>query len=210
MSNWVLPPPRTGRAPLTHPAPHGGYHAATNHSDLHAGSVIIVHPALCPDDASPSMPPPLGCLPSTSVTRLQRYYAAFRLPRAVCAPHLFGLYTHTRVDVVGNHAKQELWDLTGCLEDILCSAKGPWTPGLRQPLAMTRLPILPSSMHKPWAGSDSYKISGLNTIHGWKTNPVHSSSLPFCVRFNVPVTRHAATLDTEPGASGYSDGVHTR
>ena len=70
---------------------------------------------------------------------------------------------------------------------------------------MTRPPVLPSSMHKPWAGSDSYKISGLNTVHGWTASPVHSSSLPFCVRFNVALRgetpySHAATLDTGPVA----------
>jgi hypothetical protein len=62
-------------------------------------------------------------------------------------------------------------------------------------------------MNRPWAGSESYKISGLNTIHGWTASPVHSSSLPFCVRFNASVTSRAATLDTEPVASGYSGGL---
>ncbi len=40
--------------------------------------------------------------------------------------------------------------------------------------------------------------------------PVHSSSLPFCVRFNEPVTRPAATLDTRPRAKGYAGGIPTR
>jgi hypothetical protein len=102
------------------------------------------------------------------------------------------------------------WDLTGCLVDIMCNANGPWTPGLRQSLARTQLPVLPSSMHKPWAGSESYQISGLNTVYGWTASPVHSSSLPFCVRFNAAVTRHAATLDTGPVASSYPRGVSTR
>ena len=75
---------------------------------------------------------------------------------------------------------------------------------------VTRPPMLPSSMHKPWAGSKSYQISGLNTVHGWTASPVHSSSLPFCVRFNVPVTSHAATLDTGPVASGYPGGIRSR
>ena len=107
------------------------------------------------------------------------------------------------------------WDLTGCPVDIVCNANGPWTPGLLLPLAMTRPPVLPSSMHKPWAGSDSYKISGLNTVHGWTASPVLSSSLPFCVRFNVALRggtpySHAATLDTGPVASGYPGGSRTR
>ncbi len=107
------------------------------------------------------------------------------------------------------------WDLTGCPVDMMCNANGPSTPGLLQPLAMTRPPVLPSSMDKPWAGSESYQISGLNTVYGWTANPVHSSSLPFCVRFNVALRggtpySHAATLDTGPVASGYPGEVCTR
>ena len=83
----------------------------------------------------------------------------------------------------------------------------------RSPL--TRPSVLPSSMNKPWAGSDRYKLSGLNTVHGWTASPVHSSSLPFCVRFNVSLRggtpySHAATLDTGPVASGYPGGIRTR
>jgi hypothetical protein len=121
-----------------------------------------------------------------------------------CLPRLFDLSgILVRVD-------KSRWDLTGCLVDMMCNANGPSTPGLRQSLARTRLPVLPSSMHKPWAGSESYKISGLNTVHGWTASPVHSSSLPFCVRFNAAVARRAATLDTGPVASSYPRGVSTR
>ena len=48
--NWGAPPPRTGRAPLTHPAPHG-YFPAAHCCVLHAGPVIIECPALSPVDA---------------------------------------------------------------------------------------------------------------------------------------------------------------
>ena len=41
-------------------------------------------------------------------------------------------------------------------------------------------------------------------------SPVHSFSLPFCVRFNAAVTSDAATLDTGPLAKSYPGGVHTR
>lgn len=81
----------------------------------------------------------------------------------------------------------------------------------KRPLILScGMAVTPSSMHKPWAGSESYQISGLNTIHGWTASPVHSSSLPFCVRFNAAVTRRAATLDTGPVANGYPRGVPTR
>ncbi len=58
-------------------------------------------------------------------------------------------------------------------------------------------------------------ISRLNTVHRWAPNPVDSSSLPFCVRFNrrfngKATYTPAATLDTGLGASDYPGGVHTR
>jgi hypothetical protein len=53
-------------------------------------------------------------------------------------------------------------------------------------------------------------LSELNTVHAWTASPVHSSSLPFCVRFNVPVASHAATLDTGPVANGYPGGSRSR
>ena len=65
-------------------------------------------------------------------------------------------------------------------------------------------------MDTPWADSNSYNISELNTIQGGIASPCLSSSLPFCVRFNVPVTSHAATLNTKPLAKSYLDGVSTR
>jgi|JI10StandDraft_1071094.scaffolds.fasta_scaffold30244_6 hypothetical protein len=49
-------------------------------------------------------------------------------------------------------------------------------------------------------------ISELNTVQGSTVSRYLSSSLPFCVRFNVAVTRHAATFDTGPVANSYPDG----
>ncbi len=43
----------------------------------------------------------------------------------------------------------------------------------------------------------------------WAASPVHSSSLPFCVRFNEAVTSHAATLDTGLRARSYPGGSRT-
>jgi hypothetical protein len=36
----------------------------------------------------------------------------------------------------------------------LCNANGPSTPGLQSLLAISRRPMLPSSLHKPWAESE--------------------------------------------------------
>ncbi len=50
------------------------------------------------------------------------------------------------------------------------------------------------------------KIRGSITIQGGLASPNLSSSLPFWVRFNVPVTSYAATLDTGPLAKSYQVG----
>jgi hypothetical protein len=52
-----------------------------------------------------------------------------------------------------------------------------------------------------------FRSSG--TVQGSTVSRYLSSSLPFCVRFNVAVTRHAATLDTKPLAKSYSGGIRT-
>ena len=84
---------------------------------------------------------------------------------------------------------QEPQGLTGCLDDMMCSASGRATPGLLSQLANTRREVLPSSMHKPWAESNRYKISELMSFTAERPLPVGSPSLPFCVRFNVPLQR---------------------
>lgn len=86
----------------------------------------------------------------------------------------------------------------------------PPTPGLQPPLAKSWWLILPSTGPNVWAESKRTCISGLNTIHGRAASPVHSTSRPFCVRFNVAVTRHPATLDTGPQATSYPGGSPTR
>ena len=93
----------------------------------------------------------------------------------------------------------------------LCRARSwPPTPGLQPLLAKSQRLMLPSTGPTVWAESKRTCISGLNTIHGRAASPSHSTSLPFCVRFNVAVTRHAATLDTGPPATSYPDGIPTR
>jgi hypothetical protein len=50
LASLSSPPPRSGRAPLTHPAPHG-YFPTASCCDLQAGPVIIECPALSLVDA---------------------------------------------------------------------------------------------------------------------------------------------------------------
>ena len=80
---------------------------------------------------------------------------------------------------------QELQGLTGCLFDTMCNANGPPTPGLLTPLAKSRCEVLPSGMNRPWADSERYKISGLIPFMAAGPPTVHSSSLPFYVRFKL-------------------------
>jgi hypothetical protein len=54
--------------------------------------------------------------------------------------------------------------------------------------------MLPSSMDTPWADSNSYNLSELNTIQGGVASPCLSSSLPFCVRFNQALQVGEPTL----------------
>jgi hypothetical protein len=95
-----------------------------------------------------------------------------------------------------------LTESPGCFDDIMCSASGRATPGLLSQLAVTRREILPSSVNKPWAGSNRYKIAELMSFTAGRPLPVDSPSLPFWVRFRIllpqtPYT-HPATLDTGP------------
>ena len=60
---------------------------------------------------------------------------------------------------------------------------------------MTRREVLPSGMHKPWAGSNRYKISELFPFIVTGPPVIHSSSLPFCLRFKVAL-RAEALIDT--------------
>ena len=119
-------------------------------------------------------------------------------------------------------SEQEQQGLTGCLDDMMYSASGRATPGLLSQLAVARREILPSSMHTPWAGSNSYKISELMSFIAERPPPVDSPSLPFWVRFNelLRIRRQhygfthsytfAATLDTGPLAKSYPRGSLTR
>ena len=95
--------------------------------------------------------------------------------------------------------------MTGCQTR---SGLRPRVPGQRSPI--TYCPVLPSARPRASARSVSYTLSGLDPIHGRAVGPIHSTSLAFCVRFNVPVAGHAATLDTERWVRPYPGGIHTR
>ena len=97
---------------------------------------------------------------------------------------------------------------------LMYSTSGRATPGVLSQLARTRREILPSSVNKPWAGSNSYKISELMSFIAERPLSVDSPSLPFWVRFKTrlrltPYT-HPATLDTGRAANAYPRGIYPR
>ncbi len=79
--------------------------------------------------------------------------------------------------------------------------------------------MLPSGMHTLRRIQQEHSpkkvyTAELNTVQGSTVSRCLSSSLPFCRRnytgFKAAVTRHAATLDTEPPAKSYSGGSRTQ
>ena len=108
MSNWGQPPPRTGRAPLTHPAPHGYFPATQDaafckRSGYHRDSAAecgrcLVQLAITarPPSLHRGVPSGSARLRSTGLDfRLLRYYAAFRLPHRRLPPSPLRLVGHT-------------------------------------------------------------------------------------------------------------------
>jgi hypothetical protein len=71
-------------------------------------------------------------------------------------------------------------------------------------------PVLPSAYATAWARSISNNLSGLNLIHGRAASSCHSTSLPFCLRFNDVVTDGAARLDTSCLAQAWLGGIRSR
>ena len=109
-------------------------------------------------------------------------------PAAICLPCFFNL---SGILVLPNKSNG---DLTGCHGDTMCNANRPSTPGLPTSLAMTQSGMLPSSMNKPGQDPTVTRISELNTIQGGTASPYLSSSLPFCVRFNLRLHSEATRL----------------
>ena len=146
----------------------------------------------------------------------QRYYAVIRLPPSRLSSLFLQLVRHTQSSVSGvsRFFLRTRWASPVALLTV-CNAR----MGLRLRVSNRRLPrarrpVLPSGMHKPWAGSDSYKISELNTIHSRVATPG-----PFILAFFLctlqPATSAwpytlAATLDTGPLAGSYPGGIRTR
>ncbi len=104
----VLNPLRTGRAPLTHPAPHQHRHAKACCEAVEKRSVF----RRSVRRTSRWSACWLGRVPCTDITRFrstrlfvefQRYYASFGLPECHLPPSPFQILGHTRLLIIGIH-----------------------------------------------------------------------------------------------------------
>jgi hypothetical protein len=148
LTNWGQPPPRTGRAPLTHPAPHGYIPATQDAAFCKRSGYHRESAAECG-----------RCLVQLAITArppsLHRHYPAsfhrIGLPASavLCSlptsPPPFASLASSACRAYSSTLDKSSRDLTGCLANIVCNANGPSTPGLQQPLARARLPMLPST-----------------------------------------------------------------
>ncbi len=166
IANWELPPLRTGRAPLTHPAPR--QHLCTAGA-LPVAQVSTRDPALRPASAQVDPRTGVAAFPPPELPGFSGTMQRSDFPAAICLPCFFSL---SGILVLSDKSNR---DLTGCLGDVMCSANGPSTPGLPAPLAKTRRSMLPSSLRKPWAGSDRKQgfRSSIPFTAGQPTRSVH-------------------------------------
>ena len=101
---------------------------------------------------------------------------------------------------------------------MVCSASGSSTPGLSLPLAKMRPRVLPSSMHRPWAGSNRNHVFGAQSHSGFDSQSIPFTLTTFCGYASIsdfggepPYTLLlTANLNTGPVASSYPGGIHTR
>ena len=130
-------------------------------------------------------------------------------------PLLIPLLGHTRSFVIGVH--ESIKNLRVSLVTRLTQCVARMGRRLRVSACsspMTLQTMLPWGMHKPWAESNSYKISELFPFTAAGPPAVYSSSLPLCIRFNQRLRRMpytlAAILDTGRVASAYPGGISPR
>ena len=143
----------------------------------------------------------IGALPRT-------HYAAIRPPERHLPSLSLRRVRHTRPSMIGLHLRPRILRVSLVALMTRCVARMGLRPRVsdsRSPL--TRPPILPSSIYTPWAGSERYAISGLNTIQGGTASPYLSSSLPFCVRFNTALRSELLIAVLQHSIQGLGLGV---
>ena len=140
--------------------------------------------------ALPSFVPPAWPAGFCGTIRLSDFPAPFAL---LASSACTCILASTWLDSTAN---KSFWDLTGCLVDMMCSANGPSTPGFLMPLANNATSGIAFQQLYALGKIQQLRDFGAQYHSRAGSQPVPSSSLPFCVRFNVAVARHAATLDT--------------
>jgi len=169
------------------------------------------------------MPSTPGTLPRSGITRLHstwlvfrlgRYYSRIRLPKCHLPPLPIRLVGHTRTIMFGCHGSpRNIWASlvalmtaarSGRLSRLCVTRAGDRLRVSVYGSPMTPQTILPSGMHKPWAGSNRYKISELRPFTARRPRPVGSPSLPLCVRFKIRFRNCSlyASCNTRYGACG--------
>ena len=166
-----------------------------------------------------------GRLPFTGITRLLaprldfgrlRYYSAIRLPESRLPPLLIRLVGHTRTSVSGvSWFVQEPQGLTGCLDDMVCSASGASDPGSLLAACQNAVRSIAFQHAQTLGRIQQIQNFGLMPFTAERPLPGDSPSLPFCVRFKIRLRReppytHPATLDTGRVANAYPGGISTR
>ena len=151
-------------------------------------------------------------LPCTDITRLLarrlgfgrlRYYSAIRLPEGHLPSLLIRLVEHTRAGMTGvSCSEQEPQGLTGCFDDIMCSASGRAVVGQHDRL------IRATARLERWSGS-----SKQSSPAGWVFShnlPCRGERccLPACTRpgQDPTDTKFRSSCRSPPG--GYSRSIH--
>ena len=110
---------------------------------------------------------------------------------------------------------QEPLGLTGCLDDVVCSANGSSTPGLRSSLAYNATNDV-AFQHEQTLGRFQQLPSFRSSISFRAGQPVptfhphYLSVYASTLNFGWSPYINAATLDTEPLARSYSGGILPR
>ena len=105
--------------------------------------------------------------------------------RVVCLPCWLRLSGILVASMIGCHSSVKNLRVSLLALMTPCLARAGERPRVSsRGLPLTRREVLPSSVNKPWADSNRYKISGLMPFIAAGPPTVDSPSLPCCVRFN--------------------------
>ena len=110
---------------------------------------------------------------------------------------------------------QEPQGLTGCLDDVVCSASGRATPGLLSQLAMSAARDIAFQHAQTLGRIQQVQNFGAHVVHRREATPGRFTLTTFLYTLQLPTSAQApdttaATLDTGPRARSYPGGIPTR